>query len=731
MSVTAVPIQQLHPPPQICPTLPPTIHHHYPPPPGLINGSHQHSHNPHSLSYEVPALNTSRAGRASTAPAGLGGSRNRLLVNLTRGTSNNSPGVELLLANGDGTSDGIERRVTFQLPPAPTPKPLSAARRHIKPPDPAPLSKVFTTDYRGKAELSHPHYHPVPASSSVPIPSRQLINWGPDDIDIAGQAVGKEKIVGRRKGWEVSETARKIGTQFASKENSRGDGASRPNSAKRDKSGSSSLPNTAINDLLQNLDPVADNPSVYVPKPATLTPPGVVRSGSASSSRTQPTPGNEASASVAESRIYSKVTTPRGGSARVRPSTASGVQNLAMRESQTSTSSDSFRPTTAEGDFAPAVHNGPNLMDFTALHRTLPLTQLPGSLTRTQTVRSNIDRMRIEQIALRRLRYVIESYEAEPEHLAVVDLIDHVRLPSRVLQHYFGPSYKTVHDVRVLLLQAIDRTKRLREASAPGKPDNNHESGAHHHEPIYPYEKDTSTDSTDVPLAVRKARELSNVDIGTGSSDVDDSYDSLELFGAHLQTHRSQVRGAGSSDAQFSSPDSSRSLAQPGLVITTIEDHSKLTPPNRPPPPILAPRPPVTTPEELLIMLDQVENAQAQAAKKRRGNTLNYGNFGYIPRRSPSALACILGSKKEPRAISPAGGGVETSVRGNRRRMTATNVRPATSISNLLKKRSGSASALSGSKLNLSVRGANVDTALSSEQILKMIEKRRQRHLQL
>ncbi|KAJ3092102.1 hypothetical protein HK102_010668 [Quaeritorhiza haematococci] len=89
---------------------------------------------------------------------------------------------------------------------------------------------------------------------------------------------------------------------------------------------------------------------------------------------------------------------------------------------------------------------------------------VPGVL-KLHGVRQNLDRCRIEQIALRRLRYVIENNDAEPQHLAMVDLLEQGNVTPELIQRYFGPKYKLIRDVRVLLLQAIDRTKRHRMRS--------------------------------------------------------------------------------------------------------------------------------------------------------------------------------------------------------------------------------------------------------------------------
>ncbi|KAJ3042573.1 hypothetical protein HDV00_007107 [Rhizophlyctis rosea] len=84
-------------------------------------------------------------------------------------------------------------------------------------------------------------------------------------------------------------------------------------------------------------------------------------------------------------------------------------------------------------------------------------------MMRMQTVRSNIDRFGIEQIALRRLRFVIENNEAEPCHLAMIDLVEQGHVPPTLIRQFFGPKISTLSTVRVLLLQSIDRTRKKRE----------------------------------------------------------------------------------------------------------------------------------------------------------------------------------------------------------------------------------------------------------------------------
>ena len=53
-----------------------------------------------------------------------------------------------------------------------------------------------------------------------------------------------------------------------------------------------------------------------------------------------------------------------------------------------------------------------------------PLTYIRPSMIKAQTVRTNLDRFRIEQIVLRRLRYVIENNQAETDHLTMVEILE-------------------------------------------------------------------------------------------------------------------------------------------------------------------------------------------------------------------------------------------------------------------------------------------------------------------
>ncbi|KAJ3141959.1 hypothetical protein HK100_004747 [Physocladia obscura] len=98
------------------------------------------------------------------------------------------------------------------------------------------------------------------------------------------------------------------------------------------------------------------------------------------------------------------------------------------------------------------------------LHRatTEPTAPVAPSIVKTQTVRSNLDLFTIEKVALRRLRFVVENNESEVEHLSIVDLVESGEVPSEIIASFFGPEYATPHDLRVLLLQSIDKTRRIR-----------------------------------------------------------------------------------------------------------------------------------------------------------------------------------------------------------------------------------------------------------------------------
>ncbi|KND00241.1 uncharacterized protein SPPG_04573 [Spizellomyces punctatus DAOM BR117] len=344
----------------------------------------------------------------------------RLVVDLTRGV--------------DIRAENAERKVTFQLPSAHVPKPLSAARRHIKPPDPVPLGHIQATIY------DTGRHQPVPASSTSPVPTRKLLNWGPDDIDVEGSGVGggrgrlTEKVDG---GWK-----KELKQKSKQKENHSLD---EPPSGKAD---------VQVDDSAKSLlrfEQVPDNPAVLIKKSTDAENAGT----ETKSTKASPAPSRPMSAK--------------------RPlSGRSGQSNSHTRRSP----NQSLPSATASSD--DPMMSGVSLSSLPlATEHKLPVTYLPASLTKMQTVRSNIDQYRIEQIALRRLRFVIENNEAEPDHLSMIDLVEQGNVPQHILRRYFGPAYKNVHEIRVLLLQSIDRTRRLRHR--PPTPCNAPPSNEHPH----------------------------------------------------------------------------------------------------------------------------------------------------------------------------------------------------------------------------------------------------------
>ncbi|KAI9345348.1 hypothetical protein BDR26DRAFT_856798 [Obelidium mucronatum] len=91
-----------------------------------------------------------------------------------------------------------------------------------------------------------------------------------------------------------------------------------------------------------------------------------------------------------------------------------------------------------------------------------PTAPVAPTIVRTQTVRSNLDSFSIEKVALRRLRFVVENNECDVEHLSLVDLIEAGQVPAPIITSFFGAEYATPHDLRVLLLQSIDKARRIR-----------------------------------------------------------------------------------------------------------------------------------------------------------------------------------------------------------------------------------------------------------------------------
>ena len=98
-----------------------------------------------------------------------------------------------------------------------------------------------------------------------------------------------------------------------------------------------------------------------------------------------------------------------------------------------------------------------------------PLTSKNGSKKKSQTVRNNVDKFQIEQVSqliflfkitLRRLLYVIENHIEAPDHIQMVDMLESINVPPDLIRSLFGPQIESLHDIRILLLQGIDNSRR-------------------------------------------------------------------------------------------------------------------------------------------------------------------------------------------------------------------------------------------------------------------------------
>ncbi|KAI8810538.1 hypothetical protein BJ742DRAFT_181502 [Cladochytrium replicatum] len=106
-----------------------------------------------------------------------------------------------------------------------------------------------------------------------------------------------------------------------------------------------------------------------------------------------------------------------------------------------------------------AFEKGP--VDFTL--ENPPPPRVPTH--RTQKVRLNLEKYRIEQIVLRRIRYAIDNDESVEDHLAMIDLIEQSNAPPELIQKFFGPHYSNASDIRVLLLRSIAKVRNERNQS--------------------------------------------------------------------------------------------------------------------------------------------------------------------------------------------------------------------------------------------------------------------------
>lgn len=98
-----------------------------------------------------------------------------------------------------------------------------------------------------------------------------------------------------------------------------------------------------------------------------------------------------------------------------------------------------------------------------------PASAYPGSISiKTHNVRENLDRFRLEQVALRRLRYVIENGEADKDHVEILAVLDNSELPTEIFQKFFGSKATNIKETRQLLMRAIERNER-RNAKIAGE----------------------------------------------------------------------------------------------------------------------------------------------------------------------------------------------------------------------------------------------------------------------
>ncbi|KAI8609031.1 hypothetical protein BC830DRAFT_1152703 [Chytriomyces sp. MP71] len=151
---------------------------------------------------------------------------------------------------------------------------------------------------------------------------------------------------------------------------------------------------------------------------------------------------------------------------RQRPKTAPALKPATTSVTADPLASDMgllpLRPKSASVRFSNTVSVNYIPQDNFGRHKTQAPPVAP-SIVKTQTVRSNLDNFNIEKVALRRLRFVVDHNEADVEHLSLVDLVETGQVPAKLLVEFFGPEYATPHDLRVLLLQSVDKARRIRK----------------------------------------------------------------------------------------------------------------------------------------------------------------------------------------------------------------------------------------------------------------------------
>ncbi|KAJ3305539.1 hypothetical protein HDV03_001405 [Kappamyces sp. JEL0829] len=85
-----------------------------------------------------------------------------------------------------------------------------------------------------------------------------------------------------------------------------------------------------------------------------------------------------------------------------------------------------------------------------------------SALLKSQSIRGNLEKYRIEQITLRRLRYIIDSKTADQSHLSMLTLLENSDIPPELIQMTFGENFKTIFQLKTLLSRAIDEGKEAR-----------------------------------------------------------------------------------------------------------------------------------------------------------------------------------------------------------------------------------------------------------------------------
>ncbi|KAI8823361.1 uncharacterized protein EV422DRAFT_611397 [Fimicolochytrium jonesii] len=461
-------------------------------PPAAINGTRS----PSPASARRPRTST---GPTSTTPRRWtptsGMLATKMPINPPTITQGGVMESERLVVNLTGAFGGTSAEVksAISLPSAPTPKPLSAARRHIKPPDPMPLAYVQPTIALHTHSRPHTQIHPdivtgtarpLSARAASPRHPRTMTGWVPSDpvtVTIETEAPTPqstkraESLVAPLSPIVVPVAIPLIpATTFTpsssstQRRKSRGD--SRPVSADQE----STLTKTPgyerhtgegdaeAGDETAAYQQVPDNPSVFVRGAAgekTGIGGGAFGAVELGSGRVTPVPfGSPPTRRPSSARHPTAFTTHSS-----RPPSGAPTHPYYfhphthyMRSTSTSLAVD-------PGDSS--VAGGPGLVDVDADDESTQLGKVYArpmvpALARVQTVRGNLDRYRIEQIALRRLRFVIENNQAEPDHLALIDLVQQGQVPPQILHRYFGPTHSTPHALRILLLQSIDASSR-------------------------------------------------------------------------------------------------------------------------------------------------------------------------------------------------------------------------------------------------------------------------------